>query len=187
MESGILMRTVPAILGLWLVAAFSQPVHAEGPFSWEGGFGSVNFKVDAVRQGDNSVVTITPSGLSVTKEPVVREMKGVVERAEVADLNADQNLELYVYAKSANGNPTTSVIGLSVNNGKSLSDIYFPPLAEDSKNSKGFSGNDDMAAVESAFVHRFPVQGTSKTRQLQFKLKQGEAGWIMVLDKVVEY
>ena len=183
----MLMRHVWITFGFWLILGFPQPAHAEGPFSWEGGYGSVSFKVGAVRQGDLSVVTITPEGLSVTNEPLVREMKGVVERAEVADLNADQNLELYVYAKSANGNPTTSVIGFSVNNGKSMSDIYFPPLAEDPKNSKGFSGNDDMAAVESAFVHRFPIQGTSKTRQLQFKLKQGEAGWIMVLDKVVEY
>jgi len=181
------MRHVWMTFGFWLILGFPQPVHAEGPFSWEGGFGSVSFKVGAVRQGENSVVTITPSGLSVTNEPVVREMKGVVEGAEVADLNADQNLELYIYAKSASGSPITSVIGFSVNNGKSMSDIYFPPLAEDPRNSKGFSGNDDMAAVESAFVHRFPVQGTSKTRQLQFKLKQGEAGWIMVLDKVVEY
>jgi hypothetical protein len=147
----------------------------------------VSFKVKAVQQGGHSVVTITPTGLTVTKEPLIREMVGGVESAEVADLNADQNLELYVYAKSADGKRTTAVIGVSVNSGKSLSDIYFPPLADDLKNSMGFSGNDDMAAVESAFVHRFPIQDTNKMRQLQFKLKQGEAGWIMVLNEVIEY
>jgi hypothetical protein len=181
----VFIRRLPIVLGL--VLGSSQLARAANPFAWEGGYGAVTFKVEAVKQGDHSVVTITPAGLAVTNEPLAREILGDVDRAEVADLNADQNIELYVYAKSADGTRTTSVIGFSVNNGKSLSDIYFPPLAEDLKNSKGFSGNDDMAAVESAFVHRFPIEGTDKMRQLQFRLQEGEVGWVMALDKVVEY
>jgi hypothetical protein len=178
-------KKLTILLGLTLED--TQAAHAEGPFSWQGGYDALRFKVEAVQKDDQSIVTITPSGLTVTNEPLVREIPGGVVRAEIADLNADQNIELYVYAQSPDDKHTTSVIGLSVNNGKNLSDIYFPPLTDDPVNAKGFIGKDDMAAVESAFVHRFPIEGTSKTRQLQYKLEQGEAGWIMVLDKVIEY
>lgn len=56
-------------------------------------------------------------------------------------------------------------------------------------------GHDEFAVVEGTFVQRFPiykdtdtnVQPTGKTRQLQYKLKAGEAGWVLRLDKAVEY
>ena len=47
-------------------------------------------------------------------------------------------------------------------------------------------GKDEYAVVEGSFVRRFPIAG-GKTRQIQYKLKAGEAGWLLKLDKVVEY
>jgi hypothetical protein len=59
----------------------------------------------------------------------------------------------------------------------------------------GYHGHDEMAVVESTFVRRFPIYGqggdsssaTGKTRQLQYKLAAGEAGWVLKFDKMMEY
>ena len=56
-------------------------------------------------------------------------------------------------------------------------------------------GHDRFAIVESTFVQRFPIyrdgdvnaKPTGGTRQLQYKLVPGEAGWILKLDRTVEY
>jgi hypothetical protein len=56
-------------------------------------------------------------------------------------------------------------------------------------------GHDEFAVVEGIVAQRFPIynQGdsnakpTGKMRQLQYKLKQGEAGWVMKLDRVTEF
>jgi hypothetical protein len=118
-----------------------------------------------------------------------------VQNAEIADINGDHFPELYVYAQSIGSGSYGSVLAFSSNKNLSVSDIYIPPLDEKSKASHGYMGHDDFAAVEGTFVHRFPVykdgdtnaNPTGGTRQLQYKLKPGEAGWLMKLDRVVEY
>jgi len=57
------------------------------------------------------------------------------------------------------------------------------------------AAGDEFAVVENTFVQRFPLYAagdtnakpTGKMRQLQYKLRQGEAGWVLRLDRVVEY
>jgi hypothetical protein len=49
--------------------------------------------------------------------------------------------------------------------------------------------------VETTFVRRFPIyrdgdvsaKPTGRARQLQYKLRPGEAGWVLKLDRTVEY
>jgi hypothetical protein len=56
-------------------------------------------------------------------------------------------------------------------------------------------GHDEFAVVENTLVRRFPVykDGDSNAapsggvRQLQYKLKPGEANWQLKLDRRVEY
>jgi hypothetical protein len=56
-------------------------------------------------------------------------------------------------------------------------------------------GHDEFAVIETTFVQRFPIYraGESNTkptggiRQLQYKLVPGEAGWILKLNRTVEY
>ena len=88
-----------------------------------------------------------------------------------------------------------SLVAYSANNKKSLSEIYLPPLSEHQGATAEYHGHDEMAVVESTFVRRYPIYGqggdssspTGKTRQLQYKLKAGEAGWVLKLDKMTEY
>jgi hypothetical protein len=96
---------------------------------------------------------------------------------------------------SAGSGSYGSLVAYSANKRKSLSEIYLPPIAEDKKNAKGYMGHDEFAVVEGAFVQRFPIykdkdtnaKPTGGTRQLQYKLLPGEAGWLLKVDKVVEY
>jgi hypothetical protein len=58
---------------------------------------------------------------------------------------------------------------------------------EDAVAAKGYMGHDEFRVVENSLVRRFPVyraqdtnaQPTGGTRQIQYQLKAGEAGWIL--------
>lgn len=155
----------------------------------------IKFLVEATRSGSLNTLTITPNGLTESNEVIVREIDGAVANAEVDDLDADGSPEIYVYVNSAGSGSYGSLIAYSANKGKSLSEIYLPPLDEDKVNAKGYMGHDEFAVVEGNLVRRFPTynegdtnaQPSGKTRQIQYKLKPGEAGWVLQIDKVVEY
>ena len=154
----------------------------------------ITFAVTSTQDGANTKLTITPSGLKVVNEPVTHDINGRVVRAEVADIDANGDPEIYVFTVS-NGDQVGGVIAYSTNNKKSMSQIYVPAIADDAKNNVGYVGGDESAIVENTLVTRFKLYSgygseyrpTGKWRQLQYKLRPGEAGWKLVLDKVVEY
>ena len=123
-------------------------------------------------------------------------VEGTVINSEVGDLNIDGFPEVLVYIQSAGSGSYGSVIGYSVNNGKSMSMIAnLPPVAENPEASEGYMGHDEFAIVESSLIQRFPIykpgdinaKPTGGTRQVQYKLKDGEAMRQFVVDQVVEY
>jgi hypothetical protein len=115
----------------------------------------------------------------------------VITGAEVGDINADGSPEIYVYVTDHGADARASLVVYSAaNNRKSLSEIYLPPL-DGTANAKGYQGHDKIAMVETVVARRFPIYGagdppapTGRTRQLQYKLKPGEPGWALTLDKV---
>ena len=70
-----------------------------------------------------------------------------------------------------------------------------PLVRPNGRAAQGYMGHDEFAVVESTFVQWFPIYRDSDvnarpsggTRQLQYKLRPGEAGWVLKLDWVVEY
>ena len=82
-----------------------------------------------------------------------------------------------------------------MNNGKSMTPIYLPPITDDAKASKGYMGHDEFAVLENVLGRRFPVykagdmntEPSGNIRQLQYKLVAGEAGWVLRLTDVNEY
>lgn len=154
----------------------------------------ITFDVSATQDGAVTKLTITPSGLKAVNDPVTHEIDGRVVRAEVADIDANGDPEIYVFTTSK-GDQRGGVIAYSTNKKKSMSQIFVPSLADDAKNNVGYVGGDESAIVENALVTRFKLhtgfgseaRPTGKWRQLQYKLRPGEAGWKMVLDKVVEF
>ena len=155
----------------------------------------ITFTVTCPNSGSINKLTITPKGLEGDNSPITVEADGTVTGSEVADLNGDGSPEIYVYVNSAGSGSYASLTAYSANNKKSLSQIYLPELSEDKKHAKGYMGHDEFRVVENTLVRRFPIykagdsnaKPTGKTRQLQYKLKAGEAGWLLKLDKATEY
>ncbi len=174
-----------------LPAAAPPPVPLDQTLTLQG----ITFRITSANNGSINELSIVPSGLATDNTPIVRSIDGQVTRAEVADLNVDGSPELYVYIRSAGSGSYGSLVAYSANKRKSLSEIFLPPITDDAKAAKGYQGHDDFAVVERTLVRRFPVYKdgdsnaapTGGVRQLQYKLRQGEASWVLKVDRVVEY
>jgi len=90
-------------------------------FSKELSLYGVNFLVEASNNGSINTLSITPSGLKVVNDIIVREIDGTVTDAEVADINGDLSPEIYVWVNSAGSGSYATPIAYSANNNKSLS------------------------------------------------------------------
>ncbi len=160
--------------------------------SWNSG---ITYHVTSPNRGSINVVTITPSGLEGDNTPIEVEVDGTVTGAEVGDLNVDGAPEIYVYVTSAGSGSYGSLVAYSPNNRKSLTPIYLPPVSENPEASPGYMGHDEFAVVENSLVQRFPVyaegdvnaEPTGGTRQLQYHLEAGEAGWVLKPYRVIAY
>ncbi len=152
----------------------------------------ISFKVDT--KGDSLI--IQPSGLSVSNGALYHDITGyTVVNAEVGDLNIDGYPEVFVYLTSDGSGSYGKLIGYSVNGGKSVSQVYLPDISENNEVNKGYMGHDEMAIVENTFCQRFPVykegdsnaKPTGGTRQIQYKLVNGETGRVLKIDKVMDF
>lgn len=140
-------------------------------------------------------LTIQPSGLSVDNTKVIKQIEGTITNAEIGDLNGDGFPEVLVYITSDGSGSYGTVIGYSVNNGKSMSEIFMPNIADNPKANKGYMGHDEFAIVENSFCQRFKTYNpedtnsnpTGKMRQIQYKLKEGENSRVFVVDKIIEF
>lgn len=168
------------------VLLFAEPLP---PFEWKDALHGITFQVASPNLRNGNRLTVTPAGLEVDNAPVATEVAFPVTRAEVADLDADGSPEVYVY-----GFDGTSQILLawSANKKKSLSSIVLPEL--DPALAKGRRGGDEYAVVEGVLARRFPLfedppssKPAGKLRQIQYKLHPGEAGWLLKVDRVVEF
>ncbi len=155
----------------------------------------IRFSVSCTNEGSINTLRIIPDGLKISNKAIIREIDGTVTGAEVADLDADGSPEIYVYVTSAGSGSYGTLVAYSANRLKSLSEIYLTPLIEDLAASKGYMGHDEFTVLEGVLGRRFPVYRDTDTnakptggmRQLQYKLTPGEAGWILKVDRVVEY
>ena len=156
---------------------------------------SLAFSVHSSGSRSINHLTISPAGLEIDNRPVTAETDGVVTAAEIADLDADGWPEVYVYISSAGSGSYGSLVAYAVNRGKSMSPIYLPPLADDPDLSTGYMGHDHFAVTGNRLLRRFPVYLPGDTnhapsggmRQLEYRLSPGEAGWLLVADRVVNF
>jgi hypothetical protein len=155
----------------------------------------IGFHVTSPNVAAGNAVNVAPAGLEIDNSPFTWDADGAVTGAEVADLDADGSPEIYVYVTSTDTAARGSVVAFSANKRKSLSSIYLPPMAETPAAAQGYQGHDEFAVVEGSLVRQFPIyvgegvaaSPTGKTRQLQYKLVPGEAGWLLKLDRTTEF
>lgn len=156
---------------------------------------NIGFDVSTSGKGSIQQLTIQPFGLKIDNQKVTKEIEGYVYNAEIEDLNSDGFPELLIYTSSAGSGSYGNVIGYSVNAGKSISEINFPPISNNPKANKGYMGHDEFAIVETSLVQRFKTykegdansNPTGNIRQIHYKLKDGEASRKFVIDKIIEY
>lgn len=165
------------------------------PFDRTLGLQGISFRVRAANDASTNTLEIVPSGPQIDNSTITHKIDGLVTGAEVADLDANGSPEIYVYVNSAGSGSYGSVVAYAANRKKSLSQIYLPPVTDNKQAARGYMGHDEFAVIESTFVQRFPIYGdgdvnakpSGRMRQLQYKLRPGEAGWVLRLDRVVEY
>lgn len=145
---------------------------------------SISYKVAY----DDEHLCISTKGLSIVNDTLHHNLNGYkIDHIAVGDLNIDGHPELYVFIYTNTSEKYGSLIAYSPNNGKSLSSIYLPKIEDDKKLASEYAGHDEMEVVESCLCRRFRIKDTEKTRQIQYKLVPGEAGWLLCLDKILEY
>ena len=155
----------------------------------------VTFIVTCDNGSSMNQLSIVPAGLEIDNTAITQDVDGTVVGADVADLDANGSPELYIYVQSAGSGSYGSLVAYAANNRKSLSAVYLPPVTENDRLAKGYMGHDEFAVVENRLVQRFPVyrdddtnaKATGGTRQIQYRLVAGEAGWRLVVDRVAEY
>jgi len=179
------------------VLSIENPIQEEQKIVFQKTLTLQNITFDIITTGEGSIseLTIQPKGLEIDNQEIAVELDGQVVNAEIEDLNSDGFPEILIYTTSAGSGSYGNVIGYSVNNGKSISQIYFPDIFENKEASSGYMGHDEFAVIETTLARRFPVykdgdtnnNPTGGTRQIEYKLKDGEASRLFVIDKISEY
>lgn len=157
-------------------------------------YGDISFTLQATADGSINQLRIQPSGLAVDNSEISTELDGTAYGADVADLDSNGWPEVYVYVSSAGSGSYGSLAAYAVNNGKSITPIYLPPLEQSPEAIEGYMGHDEFTVVENRLVRRFPIYRkddtnaapSGGTRQLQYRLEPGEAGWILKLEQAAD-
>ena len=163
-------------------ASFAQVLELQG----------VTFSVVSPNAAVSNTVTVSTTGLEIDNSAWSQLVDGIVTGAELADLNVDESPEIYVYVKSTGADAKGSVVAYVANNRKSLSSAFMAPLSDTPGATDGYRGQDEFAVLEGVLGRRFPIHDesgvpTGRIRQLQYVLESGEAGWILKIDRILEF
>jgi hypothetical protein len=177
-----------------LAAVFSTTVQAE-PFFAQMVLQGVTFQVESPNDSSINQVIVRANMPEGSLGQMQAEADGTITNVEIEDLNADGYPEIYVYITSAGSGSYGSLIAYASNRNKSMSQIYLPSIEDNPEVSQGYMGHDEFVVGEGALLRRFPIyldgdnnaEYTGGTRQIQYKLEAGEAGWVLRQDRVVEF
>lgn len=180
-------------LGLWIVQ--TPQAQAQQAVDLSLALQGVTFRVECDNASSINTLRVSPAGLEIDNSPIHAEVDGLVAGAEVADLNVDGSPELYVYVNSAGSGGYGSIAAWSANDGKSLSEIHLPELAEDPEYGTGYMGHDSFVVAEQYLVRSFPLYLDGDTnadpsggeRQVLYRLEPGEATWQLVIDRATDF
>ena len=180
-------------LALLLAANLPGSTWAAGAFNRTLSLQGYSFQVKATGEGSQQQVTITTRGGKMPIKTITETVNGTVIGAEVADLNSNSLPEIYVYVQSAGSGSYGELVAYSVISGNQLSPIVLQELT--GAPAKGYQGHDEFSVVEGCLVRRFPIykpgdsnaKATGGLRQICYKLRNGEASWILRPTSVLQF
>lgn len=158
-------------------------------------FQNISFDIQSSGEGSIQQLSIQPRGLGTDNQKIILEIDGEVMNAQIEDLNSDGFPEILIYTKSAGSGSYGDVIGYSVNHGESISRISFPQLSENKEASLGYMGHDEFSIIDNSLIRRFPIykeddtnsHPTGGTRQIRYKLQDGEASRRFEIAEISKY
>ena len=185
----------PQLSAAALLLATALPGRAWGgaAFTTTQSLQGISFQVQSSGEGSQHHLTITTTGAKPPIQPIHQMVNGQVVGAEVADLNSNGLPEIYVFVQGAGSGSYGDLVAYSVIKGRDLSPITLPELT--GANAQGYRGHDQFQVVEGCLTRRFPIyrpgdsnaKATGGLRQICYKLKAGEAGWILRPTSVLKF
>jgi len=177
----LLATTLPGTA--WAGAAFNKTLKLQG----------ISFQVQSSGEGSQQQLTITTTGAKPPIKPIKQTVNGQVVGAEVADLNGNGLPEIYVFVQGAGSGSYGELVAYSTMKGSELSPIYLQELS--GAPAQGYQGHDRFEVVEGCLVRNFPIykpgdsnaKATGGERQICYKLKSGEASWILRPTSVLKF
>lgn len=181
--AALLLATASLSTTAWAGAAFNRTLKLQG----------ISFQVQSSGEGSQQKLTITTSGAKPPIKPIRQSVNGQVVGAEVADLNGNGLPEIYVFVQGAGSGSYGELVAYAAIKGSELSPIHLQELSGAA--AQGYQGHDQFRVVESCLVRRFPIykpgdsnaKATGGLRQICYKLKSGEAGWILRPTSVLQF
>lgn len=164
-------------------------------FSLELSSNEIVFKISVVRQADDKMLSVSTIGLKNREYDESFDILGeIVVDAELADLNEDGSPELLIYTQSVGSGSYGKVYAFSVNNLKSMSQVYIVPISDNEKLKQGYMGHDEFKIVDNTLLQYFPiyldgdsnVQATGGVRQISYQLVDGESSRRLEPTEVIE-
>lgn len=166
-----------------LASPFDQTLEAEG----------FSVRTTSPNSPEKNQITLQPKGLKSVNDPVAVSVEGSLTRAFLQNADADNTPELFLVLTGSGSGSYGELLAFSTNGKKALTPIIIQkPTA---KNLEGYLGHDEFEVMENTLVRRFPVYKAGDTnasptggwRQIQYKLKSGEAAWHFRIDRVVSF
>ncbi len=138
-------------------------------------------------------ISVTPVGFEISNEKMVIKDADPVTDVFTADLNKDGFDELYVITTAAGSGSYATIYAWSSNKDKSVTPVYIRELPEKEQSEifKGYMGHDSIYVSGNRLCRKFPVYKdgdanccpSGGTKVVKYALKQGEASWILEIEK----
>ncbi len=188
-----LLPQFTAAAALLLATAIPAPAWAGAAFNKTFKLQGISFQVKSSGEGSQQQLTISTTGAKPPIKPIQQTVNGQVMGAEVADLNSNGLPEIYVFVQGAGSGSYGELVAYAVTKGSELSPITLPELT--GANAQGYQGHDQFQVVEECLARRFPIykpgdinaKPSGGLRQICYKLKAGEASWILRPTSVLQF
>ena len=140
-----------------------------------------------------SKIAVIPTGFSEVNDAIQMDESDPFDYALVADINNDGFDELYIITRGAGSGSYANIYGFASNKDKSVTPIYIPELSDDDFVIlfQGYMGHDEFYVEGNQLYRKYPVYKKEDTNAnptggekiLEYKLKMGEASWILEIKK----